>query len=75
MMAYLQKADWKRTKKTLETLGAPTNADELGVEREDVIEALEVSPTIRSERYTILNKLNLNRKDYERLARVTSVIE
>jgi glycerol-1-phosphate dehydrogenase [NAD(P)+] len=75
MMAYLQKADWKRTKKTLETLGAPTNADELGVEREDVTEALEISPTIRPERYTILNRLNLSRKDYERLARVTSVIE
>lgn len=75
MMAYLHKADWKRTKKTLEILGAPTNADELGVEREDVTKALEMSPTIRPERYTILNKLNLNRKDYERLARVTSVIK
>jgi len=75
MMAYLQEADWKHIKKTLEILGAPTNADELGVEREDLTEALEVSPTIRPERYTILNKLNLNRKDYERLARVTSVIE
>jgi glycerol-1-phosphate dehydrogenase [NAD(P)+] len=55
-------------------LGAPTNADELGVEKEDVIKALEMSSTIRPERYTILNKLNLNRENYRRLARVTGVI-
>ncbi|MCK4482293.1 NAD(P)-dependent glycerol-1-phosphate dehydrogenase [Candidatus Bathyarchaeota archaeon] len=74
MMAYLHKADWKRIKETLETLGAPTNAEELGVEREDVVEALEMSPTIRPERYTILNRLNLNHEDYEELARTTNVI-
>jgi len=74
MMAYLHKADWKRIKKTLGMLGAPSNADELGVEKEDVIMALEMSSTIRPERYTILNKLNLKREDYERLAKTTSVI-
>lgn len=74
MMAYLHKADWKHIKKTLEMLGAPTNADELGVEKEDVIEALEMSSAIRPKRYTILNKLNLKREDCERLARVTHVI-
>ena len=74
MMAYLHKADWKRIKKTLGMLGAPTNAEELGVEKDDVIKALEMSSTIRPERYTILNKLNLNREDYERLAKTTSVI-
>lgn len=74
MMAYLHKADWKHIKKTLEMLGAPANAKELGVEKEDVIRALEMSSTIRPERYTILNKLNLNREGYERMARVTRVI-
>jgi len=74
MMAYLHNADWKYTRETLKMLGAPTNADELGVEKEDVIKALELSSTIRLERYTILNKLNLNYDDYERLARTTNTI-
>lgn len=74
MMAYLHKEDWKHIKETLEMLGAPTNADELGLEKEDVIKALETASTIRPERYTILNKLDLNREDYQRLARITDVI-
>ena len=74
MMACLHKADWKRIRGTLEVLGAPTNADELGVEREDIVKALEMASSIRPERYTILNKLNLNREDYEGLARMTCVV-
>ncbi len=74
MMAYLHKADWKRIRKTLLLLGAPTKASELGVERDDVIEALQTSSTIRPERYTILNKLCLSRKDCKDLASATKVI-
>jgi glycerol-1-phosphate dehydrogenase [NAD(P)+] len=58
----------------LKKLGAPTNAQGLGVENEDVIKALKRATSIRPERYTILNKLNLRRESYEHLARVTEVI-
>jgi len=74
MMTRLYGADWKHVRDTLKMLGAPTNADELGVEREDILKALEMAPTIRPERYTILNKLNLSREDYEKLAEETGVI-
>jgi glycerol-1-phosphate dehydrogenase [NAD(P)+] len=74
LMAYLHRANWKRIKDTLEKLGAPTNARELGVEEEDVVKALEMAATIRPERYTILSKLNLNRETCERLAKTTGVI-
>jgi len=74
IMAYLHRANWKRIKDTLEKLGAPTNARELGVEKEDVVKALEMAATIRPERYTILSKLNLNRENCERIAKTTSVI-
>ncbi len=75
MMAYLHKAGWKRIRDTLRMLGAPTSAKELGVEEKEVTRALEMSPLLRTERYTILNKLNLSAVDYERLARTTNVIE
>ncbi|MDH5460182.1 MAG: NAD(P)-dependent glycerol-1-phosphate dehydrogenase [Candidatus Bathyarchaeota archaeon] len=74
MMAYLHRANWKRIREALKMLGAPTNAHELGIEKEDVAKALEMASTIRPERYTILNKLNLSHEACERLAKVTEVI-
>jgi glycerol-1-phosphate dehydrogenase [NAD(P)+] len=74
MMAYLHGADWKRIRDALNKLGAPTNAQGLDVEKRDVLKALEMAATIRPERYTILNKLNLCSEAYEHLAKVTEVI-
>jgi len=74
MMAYLHRANWKRIREALKMLGVPTNAHELGIEKEDVVKALEMTSTIRPERYTILNKLKLSHKACEKLAKVTQVI-
>jgi glycerol-1-phosphate dehydrogenase [NAD(P)+] len=74
MMAYLQRANWKRVRDTLKKLDAPTNACELDIEREDVVEALKMATTIRPERFTILNKLNLDAEACEKVARMTEVI-
>jgi len=74
MMAHLHRANWKRARETLKKLGAPTNACELGIEKEDAVKALEMAATIRPERYTILNKLNLNAEACEKLAKMTEVI-
>lgn len=53
MMAYLHGLDWRHVRDTLKKLDAPTNAAELGAEKEDVVRALEMSSGIRPERYTI----------------------
>jgi glycerol-1-phosphate dehydrogenase [NAD(P)+] len=74
MMAYLHKANWKSIKNTLKKLGAPTNAEELGVEKENIVKALEIAASIRPERYTILSKLKWKREEFEKLARITEVI-
>jgi glycerol-1-phosphate dehydrogenase [NAD(P)+] len=74
MMAYLHGANWKRIRDSLQKLRAPTTAKGLGVGKDDVVGALEMAGTIRPERYTILNKLSLNREAYEHLAKVTEVI-
>lgn len=74
MMAYLHRANWKRIRDTLRKLSAPTTAEELGVEKEDAVKALEMATTIRPERYTILNKVNLNRETCEKIAKITCVI-
>jgi glycerol-1-phosphate dehydrogenase [NAD(P)+] len=74
MMAYLHGANWKRIKDSIKKLGAPINATELGVKKEDVISALELAARMRPERFTILNKLSLDHRAYAHLAKVTGVI-
>jgi glycerol-1-phosphate dehydrogenase [NAD(P)+] len=75
LAAYLQRTNWKRIKETLKQIGAPTTACELGVKDEDVVEALGLAATIRPERYTILQKLNLDREGCEKVAKATGVIK
>ncbi len=75
IMAYLHRANWRRIKDTLQKLGAPTDACDLSVEKEDVIKALEMAATIRPERYTILKKLKLNREFCEKTAKITEVTQ
>ncbi len=75
MMACLHGMDWKRVKETLEKVGAPTTAEELGIEPEHVVQALTRAGTIRPERYTILEERRLNYDSAEKLARATGVID
>jgi len=75
MMAYLQGLDWKQTKATLQRVGVPTTAEELGIESEFIIEALVRAQSIRPKQYTILKEKELNHESAESLARVTGVIE
>jgi len=74
LTAYLHKSNWQRIRNTLKEMGAPTTANELGVEDIEVVKALEMAPKLRPERYTILHKLNLNSEACEKTARATGVI-
>ena len=75
MMAYLHKLDWKQIKVTLRKVGAPTTAEELGIEPEFIIQALIEAQSIRPERYTILEEKKLSYESAEKLAKATGVIE
>jgi glycerol-1-phosphate dehydrogenase [NAD(P)+] len=74
MMTYLYNANWKRIRDTLKRLGAPTTAKELGVTDDDVVKALKLATTIRPDRYTILQKLNLTEEACEKVAKTTEII-
>jgi glycerol-1-phosphate dehydrogenase [NAD(P)+] len=74
LCSYLYRSNWQRIKTTLKELGAPTSAKELSAEDQDVVRAFEMAATIRPERYTILQKMNLNRESCERIAKATGVI-
>ncbi|MGA7923069.1 MAG: NAD(P)-dependent glycerol-1-phosphate dehydrogenase [Thermoplasmata archaeon] len=74
MMMYLHGGDWRRIRTALHVIGAPTTARELGVSPEEIVTALTLAHSIRSDRYTILGDNGMIREAAERLAAVTGVI-
>lgn len=75
MMAQLHDTDWKRIKKTLQEVGAPTTAEELGMEPEYIVKALVQARSVRPERYTILDKKRLTYDSARELAKTTGIID
>ena len=73
MMMYLHGKDWKMIKEALAKVGAPTSADQIGLDAETVLEALVNAHKVRPERYTILDN-GLNRMAAARAAEATGVI-
>jgi len=74
MMMYLHGGNWQRIRDALQMIGAPTSSKELGVSREQLIEALVHAHEIRTDRYTILGDRGLTPDAAERLATITKVI-
>jgi len=74
MMMYLHGGDWQRIRTALQQIGAPTTAKELGVSKEQLVEALGRAHEIRRDRYTILGDRGLTPDAAERLATITKVI-
>lgn len=73
LMMYLHGGNWKEIKKAIKDIGAPTTARELGVSKEDIVEALLMAPKVRPDRYTILGPDGISREAAEHLVRVTGV--
>ncbi|MBT3284372.1 NAD(P)-dependent glycerol-1-phosphate dehydrogenase [Candidatus Bathyarchaeota archaeon] len=74
MMAKLHGLNWEALRDSLQTIGAPITADELGVGKDVIVKALTMAQSLRPNRYTILNKHKLDEKKAEELAEVTGVI-
>jgi len=74
MMAKLHGLNWAGIRESLKVIGAPTTANELGINRETVVKALVKAREIRPERYTILNKVNLTTEAAESLAEECGVL-
>ncbi len=73
MMMYLHGGDWEMIRGALSQVGAPTTAAQIGLDAEQVIEALISAHKIRPERYTILDT-GLNSKAAARAAEATGII-
>jgi glycerol-1-phosphate dehydrogenase [NAD(P)+] len=67
IMAKLHNLDWKDIKRSLEIIGAPTTAKEIKADKDELIDAFFLAGRIRPERYTILNKVKLDRNQIKNL--------
>jgi glycerol-1-phosphate dehydrogenase [NAD(P)+] len=74
MMAKLHGLDWLKIAETLETIGAPTKAQQIRLSEEHVVKALITAQSLRPERYTILSKVRLDKKSAFELAKSAGVI-
>ena len=74
MMAKLQGQDWKKIIKTLKDVGAPTTAKQIGVTKDQVIDALVIAQDLRPERYTILKEIEMTEQKALNLAKSTGII-
>jgi glycerol-1-phosphate dehydrogenase [NAD(P)+] len=74
MMAKLHGLNWDKIAETLENVGAPTKAQQIKLNEEQVVKALIAARSLRPERYTILSKVRLDNKSAFELAKSVGVI-
>jgi len=60
--SYLHGSNWRKVRNSLKILGAPSTLSELGVDVETFVEAVRRAPSMRPDRFTILNQVNLSRE-------------
>ncbi|MEM0203231.1 MAG: sn-glycerol-1-phosphate dehydrogenase [Archaeoglobaceae archaeon] len=66
--------DWRAIKEAMKKVGAPTKLGEIGLSKDQAIEALLHAKRIRRRRFTILEALNPNREEFEKILRETELI-
>ena len=74
MMAKLHGLNWMEIRERLRAVGAPTTAEELGIEPRYIVEALVRARWIRPGRYTILDEVKLTSEEAKSLAEECGVI-
>ncbi|MCP8318721.1 MAG: NAD(P)-dependent glycerol-1-phosphate dehydrogenase [Candidatus Methylarchaceae archaeon HK01B] len=74
IMAKLYDLGWEEIAASLKDVHAPTNAYELGIDPNAIVDAILFAPRIRPMRYTILHKLKLDRESAIKQATSVGVI-
>ena len=74
LISKLQGQDWQKIVTMLKNVGAPTTAKQIGLKPEILAKALMIAPSLRPERYTILNKIKMTKEKAIQLAKSTGVL-
>jgi len=74
LIAKLQGQDWRKIVTMLKNVGAPTTAKQIGLKPKILAKALVIAPSLRPERYTILNQVKMTEEKAIALAKSTGVL-
>jgi glycerol-1-phosphate dehydrogenase [NAD(P)+] len=74
MMSKIHGLDHDIIIKTLQNINAPTTAKEIDVTEDQIIQSLLIAQSLRPERYTILNKIKMDKGSAREIANSVSVI-
>ncbi|MHA2059664.1 MAG: NAD(P)-dependent glycerol-1-phosphate dehydrogenase [Candidatus Ranarchaeia archaeon] len=74
IMEYLHGGDWQKIQNSLQSIGAPSKAKEIGIPANTLVEALVLAKTIRPERYSILNEKEIDAEVAETILEETGII-
>ena len=74
MMSKIHGLDHDVIIKTLQNIKAPTTAKEIDVTEDQIIQSLLIAQSLRPERYTILNKIKMDKGSAREIAKSVSVI-
>lgn len=74
IMSKIHGMDYNLIIRTLENIKAPTTAKEIDVTEEEIIKSLLIAQSLRPERYTILNKIKIDKESARKIAKSVSVI-
>jgi glycerol-1-phosphate dehydrogenase [NAD(P)+] len=72
LMMYLHGGDWFRIQSCLKQVSAPLTLHELGIDRDIMLEAIQIAQKIRPDRYTILSE-GLTKKAAEKAIEATGI--
>ncbi|WP_202320087.1 sn-glycerol-1-phosphate dehydrogenase [Archaeoglobus neptunius] len=67
------RGDWEQIKSSLEKVHAPTTAKEIGLNKDQILEALMLAKKLRKKRYTILEAVNPTKEDFELVLSKTGI--
>jgi len=70
---YLQGKDWKMIMDNMKKIGLPCTGEEIGIEKEILIQALVNAKNIKK-RYTVLNREEITREKAEKILKLTEII-
>ena len=73
-ISKLHGLDWEKLHNALKRVNCPTNIHDIKITEDEMIEAINLAPTIRPDRYTILNTLDLDRNSIHKLLLDTKCI-
>ncbi len=74
LMAKLHEIEWEKIVKALEEVHAPTRGRDIGLDDKSIVKAILYAKKIRPDRYTILDRIDMDEQKALSLARSTNVI-